>query len=190
MPRVGDLSKCKIYKIVSMNNPDLVYYGHTCQTLSGRFSSHKSPSNRTTSKIIIEKGDAIILLIEEYPCVNEMEANAREAFYVLNNPCVNKNVPGRTCKEYRDSHQEQIKQYAEEHKDQKKIYDKLHYDSNKDQIQKRSNDYYKSNINKIKQYRESNKDQILEKKKQYRESHKEEIKEYNRLLYLKKKAEK
>ena len=83
MPRVGDLSKCKIYKIVSMNNPDMVYFGHTCQTLSQRFSTHKAPSNTSTSKIIIEKGDAIIILVEEYPCNNIMEATSREAFYVF-----------------------------------------------------------------------------------------------------------
>ena len=58
MPRVGDLSKCKIYKIISLNNPELVYYGHTCQTLALRFAQHKSPGNKSTSKKIIEKGTA------------------------------------------------------------------------------------------------------------------------------------
>ena len=37
----------KIYKITSLNNPELVYYGHTCQTLSQRFTSHKKVSNST-----------------------------------------------------------------------------------------------------------------------------------------------
>ena len=100
MPRVGDYSKCKIYKITSMNNPELVYYGHTTQTLSRRFSHHKSPSNPTKSKQIIEKGDAIILLVEEYSCENEYQANAREAFYIINNPCVNKKILNRTVQQY------------------------------------------------------------------------------------------
>ena len=95
MPRVGDLSKCKIYKIVSLNNPELVYYGHTCQTLARRFATHKAPSNGATSKLIIEKGDAIILLVEDYPCETENQARAREAYYILDNDCVNKYVPGR-----------------------------------------------------------------------------------------------
>ena len=129
MPRVGDLSKCKIYKIVSMNNPDMVYYGHTCQTLSQRFSTHKAPSNTSTSKIIIEKGDAIIILVEEYPCNNIMEATAREAFYVLNNNCINKNVPGRTDKEYRDSHKEQMNEYRDSHKEQLNEYQKEYQQS-------------------------------------------------------------
>ncbi len=80
MPRVGDLSKCKIYKITSLNNPELVYFGHTCQSLAQRFTTHKAPSNKSTSRMIIEKGDAIILLIEDYPCESENQARTREAF--------------------------------------------------------------------------------------------------------------
>ena len=124
MPRIGDLSKCKIYKIVSMNHPDMVYYGHTCQTLSQRFATHKTPNNPTSSKLIIEKGDAIIVLVEEYPCNSIMEAITREAHYILNNHCVNKNIPGRTPKEYRDA----------QDKEEKKNYNKNYYETNKDKI--------------------------------------------------------
>jgi predicted GIY-YIG superfamily endonuclease len=100
MPRIGDLQNCKIYKLVSMNNSEMVYYGHTCQTLAQRFAQHTSKSNKTSSKNIIEKGDAIILLVEHFPCLNENEARAREGFYILNNPCVNRCVAGRTDKQY------------------------------------------------------------------------------------------
>ena len=164
MPRVGDLSKCKIYKITSLNNPELVYYGNTCQTLAQRFSSHKAPSNCTTSKLIIEKGDAIILLIEDYPCESENHANAREAFYIINNPCVNKKVPGRTIKE-------SYKAYCETNKEQILIRQKKYRDSHKE---------------KIKEYRESNQEQIQE----YRDSNKEKNKEYQKEYRLKKKLEK
>ena len=127
MPRVGDLSKCKIYKIVSMNNPEMVYYGHTCQTLSQRFASHKTPSNGSTSKIVIEKGDAIILLVEEYPCETEMEAITREAFYVLNFPCVNKQMPGRNQKE-------SLKNWHKNNKDKWNEYQKKYRESKKSKI--------------------------------------------------------
>ena len=147
MPRVGDLSKCKIYKITSLNNPELVYYGHTCQTLAQRFASHKKISNDTTSKIVIEKGDAVILLVEDYPCDSEDKAKAREAYYILNYQCVNKNVPGRSRKEY--------------------------YEANKDQIIEYKKQYRESHKDQIKQYRESHKEEI----KQYRELHKDDIKE-------------
>ena len=103
MTRVGDLTKCKIYKIVSLNNPELVYYGHTCQPLSRRFAAHKVPSNKSTSKMVIEKGDAVILLVEDYPCQTEDQASAREAFNILNNPCVNRQIPGRSKKEYNEA---------------------------------------------------------------------------------------
>ena len=81
-----------------MNNTELVYYGHTCQPLSRRFAAHKVPSNKSTSKMVIEKGDAVILLVEDYPCQTENQVSPREAFYILNNPCLNKQIPGRSKK--------------------------------------------------------------------------------------------
>ena len=95
MPRIGNLQNCKIYKITSLNNPEMIYYGHTCQTLAQRFAGHKSSSNKSTSKKIIEMGDAVILLVEYFPCNSVYEANAREAHFILNNMCVNKNIPSR-----------------------------------------------------------------------------------------------
>ena len=119
MPRVGELNNCKIYKITSLNNPEVVYYGHTCQTLSSRYSKHKTLSNKSSSKIIIEKGDAIIILVEDYPCESRDQAKSREAYYVLNNPCVNKCVPGRTqkgsVKVYQNKHKEEIKNQMKEY---------------------------------------------------------------------------
>ena len=100
MSRLGDYNNCKIYKIISMNDINLVYYGHNCDTLSRRFSRYKSPSNKSTSKQIIDLGDAMIVLVEDFPCDNENQARAREAFYIQNNPCINKNIPGRTVKQY------------------------------------------------------------------------------------------
>jgi hypothetical protein len=167
MPRIGNMQECKIYKIVSMNNPELVYYGHTCQTLARRFATHKSNHNKTTSKQIIDKGDAIILLVEDYPCLNENEARAREGFYILNNPCVNKNVAGRTMKQY----------YADNY-DKIMIDMKQYYADNRDKI-----------INDMKQYNLIHKDQLKEYKKQYNDTHKEQKKEYDKQYRAKKKAQ-
>ena len=47
---------------------------------------------------MIEKGDAVILLVEDYPCQTENQASARESFYILNNPCVNRQIPGPSKK--------------------------------------------------------------------------------------------
>ena len=183
MPRVGDLSKCKIYKIVSLNNPELVYYGHTCQPLSQRFTRHKSKYNKSTSKIIIEKGDAVILLVENFPCESEDKANAREAFYILNNVCVKKNIPGRTKDEYdkiyRESHQEELKIYSDKYRETHKEQSKDYYENNKDILLENSKQYY-----------ELHKEQKKDYSKEYHEKNKEEISKKKKEYYMKKKLEK
>ena len=133
MPRIGNLENCKIYKIISYTNPNLVYYGHTSQTLAQRFASHKTPSNKSSSKQIIDLGDAVILLVENYPCQSEDQARAREGHYIINNPCVNKCVAGRTKQQYyidnKQTKDEYQKEYDDKHREQiknrMKIYNKL-----------------------------------------------------------------
>jgi hypothetical protein len=106
---------CKIYKIISPSNSELIYYGHTCRTLEQRMIAHKSKSNKTASKMIIEKGDAIIELIENYPCNSRQEATRREGWHQRNNECVNKFVAGRTDKEYREDNKDHINEMQREH---------------------------------------------------------------------------
>jgi len=184
MPRIGDYSNCKIYKITSMNNPELVYYGHTCDTLSRRFSTHKAPLNPTKSKTIIEKGDAIILLVEEYPCQNKYEAKAREAFYILNNHCINKQVPNRTTQEYYEDKKEHIlekvNQYRKQHRELIIERKKKFYENNREEILKHNKLYRDNNKYKLIQYYEDNKEHILEQKRIYRETHREQINEKQR----------
>ena len=85
----------KIYKIVSLNNTDLTYYGATCSTLTKRLNQHKTKLN-TSARILFEAGNTQIILVENYECKTKEELNAREAFYILNNPCVNRVVPGQS----------------------------------------------------------------------------------------------
>ncbi len=126
---IPNYQNCKIYKIISLSNPELIFYGHTCNTLIQRMSNHKNKFNNCTSKKIIELGDAQIELVEDYPCNNKDEARSREAFFILNNPCINKNIPGRTPKEsfkaYYNKNKEkfQIKnaKYRETHKEYHRI---------------------------------------------------------------------
>jgi len=74
-------------------------------------SLHKLQNNKCCSKIILKRGDYSIELIEHYPCANKKEAHAREGFWIRNNECINKYVPGRTMKEYRQKHGERISKY-------------------------------------------------------------------------------
>ena len=133
---IGNLENCKIYKIVSLSNNELAYYGHTTQTLANRFSVHKHKSNLTKSKSIIEKGDAVILLVENYPCESEIQARDREAYYIINNICVNKNIPNRT-------HSESMKNWQVNHKDHwneyQRKYAKNRYEKNKLALLNRTN---------------------------------------------------
>jgi hypothetical protein len=87
------------------------------QTLAQRFSHHKTPSNKSSSKQIIDLGDAVILLVENYPCQSEDQARAREGYYIINNPCVNKCVAGRTKKQYYVDNKQTKDEYQKKYDD-------------------------------------------------------------------------
>ena len=122
-----DYSKAKIYCIRSSQTEE-VYYGSTCWPLKKRFQGHKYDSNIKTvsSKQILQYEDAYIELVEDFPCNNKAELSIRERYYIENNPCVNKVIPGRTRKEtyeaYNEANKDQMKAYREAHKDQIKTY--------------------------------------------------------------------
>jgi len=120
----------------------MVYYGHTCQTLAQRFATHKGAYNTSTSKIIIAMGDAVILLVENFPCSSEDEAYAREAYFILNNECINKQIPGRnnneSCKNWRKNNKNIIKHYNKEYYEVNKV----------------------EHIKNVKEYQEVNKEKI------------------------------
>lgn len=83
----------KIYCIRSPNT-DMIYIGATAQVrLCNRMKSHRKSSNRTTSRKIIQAGDAYIELIENFPCNSKEELNAREAYFIrrpeYNKFCIN-----------------------------------------------------------------------------------------------------
>ena len=106
----------KIYNIVSKSS-DLVYYGSTYCKLSYRLSGHKSDyksylngkRNYRSSYELMKLGDAQIILVEDFPCDTKKELLAREGYYIRNNECINKYVPGRrTRKEYYQNNKEEI----------------------------------------------------------------------------------
>lgn len=124
----------KIYKVVS-NQTDGVYYGSTIDSLSKRHSRHKSDyklwldgrHTHMTSFDIIKEGDSQIFLVETYPCETKEELHARERFWIENNPCVNKQIPSRTKREYRETH-----------KEHKKLVGKTYYENNKEALFEKS----------------------------------------------------
>ena len=100
-------ANAKICKLVS-NHTTEVYYGSTCCSLANRkcehISHYKSYLNGrrayTHSYKLLALGDIQIILVEAYPCNNKDELRARERYWIENNPCVNRYVPGRMRDEW------------------------------------------------------------------------------------------
>jgi len=105
----------KIYKICSINGEDECYIGSTTQGLSTRMSKHRheylTKHAGPNSKILFDKygiKNCKIVLIKKLPCTCKEELDAEEAYHIKNNNCVNKQIPGRTKKEYYEDNKETI----------------------------------------------------------------------------------
>ena len=168
----------KIYKIESTLG-DKVYYGSTTkQYLSQRMTRHRGDYNRwlkgkrdavTVFKLFDEYSleNCKIILVENYPCESKDELKTREAYYIRNFECVNKNIPNRTRKEWCEDNKEKLLEYREVNKDKILEYGKEYREVNKDKLSEQR-----------KKYRENNKDKILEQKKKYYEDNKNKTKKY------------
>jgi hypothetical protein len=119
-----DYKNGKIYTIRSYQTDD-IYIGSTTQTLTKRLSTHKGDFKRwkngkrhyTTSYEIIKYGDAYIELLELCPCDTKMELCRREGELIRSMDCVNKEIAGRTPKEYYQENKEKIKERNKEYRD-------------------------------------------------------------------------
>ena len=145
-----DYSKGKIYKITSPSLPGKCYIGSTTCILHKRMINHKSACKRKTnrkitSKLILCYGDAIIELIEDYPCANNTELERREGFHIrehMNNDemddVVNHTIAGRTLPEWREDNKKYIqnwhKEYYDTHKDHKAAVNKAYRINKKAEI--------------------------------------------------------
>ena len=137
----------KIYRIISLSNPDLIYYGSTTVSLCRRFAHHKDDyksGKGVTSKQILQYEDAKIMLVENYPCNSKEELLKKEYEYIINNQCVNIQK-GYNMKEY--------------------------YQENKEKIKEQANKYYETNreerLKYSKEYRKNNRDICLERQRLY-----------------------
>jgi len=142
----------KIYKIVC-NKTGLIYIGSTTKRLlCQRLTAHKADYNRykkrkhhyMTSFKILENNDYNIILLEEFPCESKDQLHARERYYIESIECVNKFIPTRTNKEYREDNKDKIKEYYENNKDKIKEHRKIYVENNKDKISDNKKEYYKN----------------------------------------------
>ena len=152
-----------IYKIYDNTNGN-IYYGSTKESVSRRITGHRAKYKKyiegkggsyTKSFDILKNNDYSYSIVEKVEFNEKFELHQKERFYIENNECINKCIPTRTDKEYRENNKDKMREY-------KKEYVKI----NKDKIIKQS-----------KEYREINKDKIREKDKEYREINKDKLNE-------------
>jgi len=152
-----DYKNGKIYRVVC-SETGRQYIGSTASTLVKRLYNHKRKTNACSTKDFIEPK---IFLIEDYPCDRKDQLLSRERFHIESMDCVNKNIPTRTQKEYREDNKKHVKEYQK--------------------------DYYQNNKDKIKEYYEVNKDKLKIQKKEYRNKNKEKLKIKKKEYYEKNK---
>ena len=213
----------KIYTIRYRNDENLIYVGSTVQPLYKRFSQHKKDSINTRCENMLlyikmnetDINDWYIELLEDCPCERKEQLTQREGQIIRDIATLNKNIAGRTKKEYREKNKEYYKEYDKEYyhnnkehilekakeyrnndnnKDKINEYDKEYKKDNREQILEQKKEYYLKNKDNIaeqkKEYYKANKDILKEKDKKYREENKDKINERRRDNYLKKKLEK
>ena len=187
MPRKPiDYSKTIIYKIVCKDvNVTECYVGSTTDFRKRKYS-HKHNTIKEKSKqynfkvyrFIRDNGNWDnwdMIMIEKYPCNDELEKNKRERFWIEHFKSeLNCSLPSRTIKEWREGNKEKNRIYCKEwrdvNKDENVKKKKIYYEKNKDEILKKDKLYYETNrdeiVKKRKLYREKNKDAILKKQKE------------------------
>tara|TARA_R110001632_G_C11155207_1_gene397858 strand:+ start:78 stop:662 length:585 start_codon:yes stop_codon:yes gene_type:complete len=157
--------KGKIYKIIDNTNGN-IYIGSTIQTLKMRLYKHKSnykdKFHNLTSFDIIKNNDYKIELLEHYSCNNKKELETREREYIENNICLNRHIPMRTNKEWREVNKKIINENAKEYREKNR---------------KKLNE-------KAKVYHKKHRDKIIQYLKQYREKHRKEISEIRKVKVL------
>jgi len=167
-----DYSQSKIYKIVSPSK-NITYYGSTTYDLQKRLINHirkykyykDGKTNYVSVNDVLECDDAVIELVENFSCNNRKELTDREGYYIKNNECINKNIPGRTYKEWKleniDNYKEYQKEYQKEYRKQKKEENRKANEKYILEIEKEINNEHKQYMrNYMKKYYQKHKDKI------------------------------
>jgi hypothetical protein len=140
---------------------DKVYVGSTEKTLDDRFRQHKRDYKKyltgkyscITSFEILKYNDCWIELLEICECESKDILRRVEGEFITQLNCVNKNVAGRTYKEYqkeyRENNKEKSKEYRENNKDKNKEYQKEYRENNKEKIKEYREEYYTDNKDKL-----------------------------------------
>ena len=120
-----------------------LYWFYGTKILSTRLGEHKKThksylngkSHYVSSFEVLEGGNFDIILLENYYCKDKYELKAKERHYIETIKCVNKYIPNRTNKEYRDTNKDYLKEYRS-----------TYYENNKDKKIKKPQDNIKKQI--------------------------------------------
>jgi len=180
-------SNGKIYKIEALNAPidERIYVGSTTkQYLSQRMDTHRTDYKRwkegkfkgcVRSYELFDKygiENCVIVLIELVNANSKDELYAREKHYIQTLNSINKNIPLRTRKEYREDNYDKIKERTKIYREENKLI--IH---EKDKI-------YRENNKHIKQkYVDKNKDAMKAYQKEHYLKHRVEILEKGKEIF-------
>ena len=183
-----DYQKAKIYRILSDEPDSLIYIGSTTMPLlSQRMSQHRRAYKQyqlgkgsTSSYKLFDKYGVYlckIQLVDIFPCNSKDELMKQEGQHIRNNKCVNKNIPGRTEKQYYQDNKElicnQSKEYRLVNKDVITVNAKMWRDAHKEDAQQ----YRDAHKEEMQKYRLDNRDTLNEKQRLVYQANKEVIQE-------------
>jgi hypothetical protein len=138
----------KIYLVKCKYDNNLIYAGSTKRTLEERMASHRNDTTRSSTSLYnVVCGDWdnwYIELYENYPCYNRIQLRKREGEVIKQIATINKNIAGRTKKEYLHNNREKISERKKEY-----------HHNNRDKLTKQMKKYY-----------QNNRDELLEKRKE------------------------
>ena len=199
MPRKPiDYQNTIIYKIQSIDNPELLYVGFTTDFVK-RKNNHKSEcgnpkkNHKKVYTMINQNGGwDMFNMVELYkfPCENKRQAECEEDKVMRDmKALMNDQRAFVTPEDIVEYH----KQNYEKHKEQILERAKEYYEQNKEKVLKYQNLYYNLNkeliVERGRRYREQNKEQITKNKKIYSYLNREKISERHKHYYEQNKEE-
>jgi len=179
----------KIYLVKCKYDDELVYVGSTFRTLEDRFSSHKGDKKCSLYQYVDGDWDNwYIELYEDYPCKNKYHLERREGDVQREIATINKNIAGRTTKEYnyenREKRLEQAKKHYQDNREKRLEQAKQYHHDNYENIKEKKKEYYQNNNEKLseyhKQYRKDNREKRLEQIKKHYQDNREKRLEKNK----------
>jgi hypothetical protein len=177
----------KIYRILCIDGH--YYYGSTVQQLNERLSTHKKLSKTDNTVLYnhintIGWDNAIMELVEEYPCETTQQLHAKEDEYITRSKddplCLNVNRAYVS----QDEKKERMKEYYEENKNAILVQSTKYREENREEILERKARYREKNREvlreKQKEYVQQNIEGVHEARKKHYEEHKEQYAIYNK----------